>query len=199
MEGGKIVKNADINKTPLGTSLEALGFFLAGLFALNIAIVDLQIHNWLLLIVGSILSLYGLTLLLNPVLGIFDKIPNTIRMYGIICLLSVCGSQLTIVAATYGTLFMILSLIFIALFIFVIIFTSRSVFQNSGQLLTIFITLLILGFIQFFLVDSSLRWDRWDLYFILLVDLIVLGLLLKIVLKSNKNRTKSSNNIKETL
>lgn len=193
------MNNIDVNKTPLGTSTEAISYFLAGLFALNIAIVNQQIHNWLLLLVGSILSLYGLTLLLNPVLGILDKIPNTIRMYGIICLLSVYGSQLVIVAATYGTLFMILSLIFIALFIFVVIFTSRSIFQNKGQLLTIFITLLILSFIQFFFVDNSLRWDRWDLYFILLLDLFVLVLLLKKVLKSNKIRAKSANNIKETL
>jgi len=194
------VKSIDVNKTPLGISAGAIGYYLAGLFALNIAIVNFQILNWLLFIVGVILSLYGLILLLDPVLDLSDriKIPNTVRMYLIIGLLSVCGGQL-IIAVTYGTLFRILSLIFIASFAFVVVYKSLPVFQNKGQLLTLFITLLILGLIQFFFVDSSLRWDRWDLYFILLVDLIILGRLLKVVLKSNNTRATSVSNLKEPL
>ena len=190
------MKNIDVNKTPLGTSTEAIGYYLAGLFALNIAIVNQQMHNLVLLIVGAILCIYGFVLLLNPVWGILDKIPNIIRMYAIIILLSVCGAQLATFAA--GTLFMIPSLIFLALFIFVIIFTSRSVFQNKGQLLTILIAMFILGLVQFFFIDNSLRWDRWDLYFILLIELIVAGLFFKMIFKSNKSRPKSSKKIIET-
>jgi len=189
--GGEKVKNIDVNKTPLGTSTEAIGYYLAGLFALNIAIVNQQMPNLVLLIVGAILCIYGFVLLLNPVWGILDKIPNIIRMYAIITLLSVCGAQLATFAA--GTLFMIPSLIFLALFIFVIIFTSRSVFQKRRHLLTIFITLLVIAFIQFFLVDNSLRWDRWDLYFILLLELIIIGFLFKVNLKSKRNRINTSN------
>lgn len=194
------MKNIDVNKTPLGISAGAMGYYLAGLFALNIAIVNFQVHNLVLLIVGVILSLYGLILLLDPVLRLSDRIrvPDTVRMYLIIGLLSVCGAQL-IIAVTYGTLFMILSLIFIATFVFVVVYKSLTVFQNKGQLLTIFITVLIIGLIQLFSGGDGLSWDRWDLYFILLIDLIILGRLLHVVLKPDNTRAKSVSNLKEPL
>lgn len=186
----------DVDKTPLGQSAGAMGYYLAGLFALNSGIVDSQIVNWLLVVVGAILSLYGLMLLLDPILRVSTRVPQPIRMQVVVALLSICGAQL-IVAATYGLLFMILSLIFIAGFVAVILLTSFSVLRTKGQLLTVFVTLLVVGLIQFLFVDRSLRWDRWDLYFILVLDLVILGRLVRLVMESKRGRARSVKSLEE--
>jgi hypothetical protein len=191
------MKNGDLNKSPLVIATEAIGYYLAALFAMDIAISNKQGLNWVLLIVGIILGLFGLMVLFSPIFDIQKKIPNVIRMYGIIILLSVCAAQLSLFVLGHGTLVTILSLIFLALFIFTIIYTSRSIFNNKGQLLTIFITFIALGLVQFFFVDRSMRWDRWDLYIILLVDLIILGLFLRKVLKRGEISSIFDENVKK--
>ena len=114
-----------------------------------------------------------------------------IKTYVTIILLSVCGGQLIIFGFTNGTTFLILSLLFIAIFVFTTVFTSRKIFQNKHQLLTLIITFVLMGIFQFFFVDNSLRWNRWDLYFILLIILIALGLLIRLALKHVNTTIKS--------
>ena len=187
MEESEEMKNFDINKSPLGTSAEALGFFLAGVFSLNISISNWQITNWVLLIVGSFLSLYGVKLLFNLIFPKLDYFTNTFKPYLVIIVLSIGGAQLAIIMTTYGILFKIMSIIFFLLLISAIIYTSRSVFQNRKLLWTIFITMLVIGFIQFFFVNNSLSFDRWDLYFILVLEIIIVILIIKQTRKLKNN------------
>lgn len=181
------MKNFDINKSPLGISAEALGFFLAGIFSLNISISDWQITNWVLLIVGSFLSLYGVKLLFNLIFPKLDRFTNTFKPYLVIIVLSIGGAQLIIIMTTYGILFKIMSIIFFLLFISAIIYRSMSVFQNRKQLLTMFITMLVVGLIQFFHANNHLSWDRWDLYFILVLEMIFVSLIIKQTRKLKNN------------
>ena len=186
------MRNFDINKSSLGISTAALGFFLAGIFSLNNSINNWQITNWVLLIVGSVLSLYGAILLFNLIFSKLDFLANTFKPYLVIIILSIGGAQLAIIIATYGILFKIMSIIFFLLFVYAIIYTSRSVFQNRKQLWTIFITMLVIGFMQFFLVNNRLSWDRWDLYFILVFEIIIMSLIIKQTRKLKNNMVAPS-------
>lgn len=192
VEGGEEMKNLDINKSSLGISTEALGFFLAGIFVLNNSLDNWQITNWVLLISGSVLSLYGVILLFNLIFSKLNILTNIFKPFLVIIILSIGGAQLAIIIATYGTLFKLMSIIFFLLFVYAITYTSRSVFQNRKQLWTIFITMLVIGFVQFFLVNNRLSWDRWDLYFILLFEVIIMSLIIKQTRKLKNNMVASS-------
>ncbi len=172
------MEKIDFSKSPLGTSTEAIGFFLAGIFSLNNSIDNWQITNWVLLIVGSALILYGFILLCNLRFPELDFLATTSKPYLGIIVLSIGGAQLAIIIASYGILFQIISIIFFLLFVYAMVYTSRSVFQNRKQLWTIFITMLIIGLIQFFLGNNRLSWDRWDLYFILALEITIMSLII---------------------
>ncbi|MFC2063185.1 hypothetical protein ACFLS8_04515, partial [Chloroflexota bacterium] len=93
------MQKIDFSKSPLGTSLEAIGFFLAGIFSLSNSIDNLQITNWVLLIVGSVLILYGFILLFNLIFPKLGFLTTTSKPYLGITILSIGGAQLAIIIA----------------------------------------------------------------------------------------------------
>jgi hypothetical protein len=187
------MKSIDVNKTPLGMSRQSIGYYTVGLFAIGAGISSQQWQKYLLIGAGVILLVYGIMLLIEPLKkGLVDKIPDIVRMCLVILALSICWGQLMKVGVTQGTAFLTLALIYFAVFVCVNIAVSiKSVLRDSRLLVTIVISLAIVGFIQY-LSDRSLSWHRFDLFFILIVWLVFLGFFLKNMLSTKKNQAKSN-------
>jgi len=187
------MQRIDVNKTPLGISRQSIGYYTVGLFAISVGISSQQWQKYLLIGAGVILLVYGMVLLIEPLKkGLADRIPDTVRMCLVILALSICWGQLMRVGVAQGTAFLILALIYFAVFICVNIAVSiKSVLQDSRRLMTIVILLAIVGFIQY-LSDRSLGWHRFDLFFILIVWLVFLGFFLRNMLRTRKNQAESN-------
>jgi hypothetical protein len=188
------MKSIDVNKTPLGMSRQSIGYYAVGLFAINVGMSSQQWQKYLLIGAGIILLVYGIILLIEPLKkGLTDKIPGTVRMVFIVISLSICGVQLIINGATYGALFFALALVYFAIFIFVNVYKAKFVFQNRSLLVTLVIFLTSYACIQYFLFDRSSPAYRFGLVFTLILWLISLGLLVKNILGTRKNRAKIKN------
>lgn len=204
------MQQKDRKRLELAKITEAIGYFLAGLFAMSTTLIHVSgenitievpnstaiitVSNWLTLIIGAILVIAGLFLLLTLVIGFVEKAWDKVEKYILPVLFTI---TITEVISRAIELYKILVLfvptvIFIIVILVVIVKKATSVFWwDVDRLLTMSITTIGMGIVLLF---QQVDGFRWDLLFIFIIIFLLLARASKVYLEKikSKDREKTS-------